>query len=153
MGLRARFAAEAAIGAIGAIYFVTWRVRIGQPGLSAAERDASVNAIRHFDQIRYVLHAYVVMNDHVHVMVEPVCDFPLETILHAWKSFTANQLQRQHGRLGAVWQDEYFDRVLRDETEYLQKRDYILHNPLKRWPDIGAYPWRWAIGSDPSGVR
>ncbi len=133
------------IRADGAIYFTTWRLR---PGLSNDERDEIAAAIRHFDGTRYRLHAYVVMNDHVHVVVEPSRDVPLATIVHSWKSFTANRLQRTHGRSGAVWQEEYFDRVIRDDGEYEQKCDYVLHNAFKRWPEIDGYRWCWVIGSD-----
>ena len=116
----------------GAIYFVTWRVRTGKMDLSEGEREWTADAIRHFDAARYRLHAYVVMNDHVHVLAELFPDWRLEDILRSWKSFTADRMQRENGRLGSVWQDEYFDRVVRDDTEYEQKRDYILHNPWKR---------------------
>jgi len=125
----------------GAIYFVTWRVQLGQSDLSAAERDSIAEAIRHFADSRYRLHAYVIMNDHVHVLVRPSTGCALAQIVQSWKSFTANQLQRQHGRRGAVWQGEYFDRVVRDDDEYEQKRDYILNNPSKRWPEIDSYRW------------
>ena len=132
----------------GAIYFVTWRVLCGQPDLSDGERSEVVAAIRAFDGDRYILHAYVVMNDHVHAILAPLADFRLEAILHAWKSFTANRLQRRHRRTGAVWQAESFDRVVRDEAEYEQKRDYILANPFRRWPEIESYRWSWVLGLD-----
>jgi REP element-mobilizing transposase RayT len=132
----------------GAVYFVTWRVRIGQADLTEDERDCTATAIRHFDTVRYVLHAYVVMNDHVHVLVRLVPGYRLEEILQSWKSFTANRMQRDHGRLGSIWQDEYLDRVVRDGDEYEQKRDYILHKSRKRWPNIESYRWEWAIGTD-----
>jgi REP element-mobilizing transposase RayT len=88
------------------------------------------------------------MNDHVHVMVEPIHDWELGKILHSWKSFTAHKLQRCHRRRGRVWQDEYFDRLIRSEREYGEKRDYILGNPYKRWPVLENYPWLWAIGME-----
>ena len=132
----------------GAIYFVTWRLGARQADLSESERDCVVSAIRHFDDTRYALHAYVIMNDHVHVLVQPTADHRLEEILRSWKSFTANRLRQVSGRRGAVWQDEYFDRVIRDNAEYEQKRDYILNNPQKRWPEIEAYRWCWVLGMD-----
>ena len=132
----------------GAIYFVTWRLRRGQPGLSEAERDCVVGAVRHFDGNRYTLHAYVVMNDHVHVLMQAASGQRLEAIVSAWKPFTANRMQRAFGRSGAVWQDEYFDRAVRDDGEYDQNRDYILNNAQKRWPETEAYRWRWAVGMD-----
>ncbi len=91
----------------GAIYFVTWRVRNGQPELSKDERDCAAGALRHFDHSRYRLHAYVVMNDHVHVLVEPCPGFQLEKIVQSWKSYTTNILRRTGKRQSVVWQDEY----------------------------------------------
>ncbi|WP_194722828.1 hypothetical protein [Noviherbaspirillum malthae] len=61
--------------------------------------------------------------------------------MHSWKSFTANRLQREHGRVGAVWQQESFDRIVRDEAEWLEKIQYIMNNPLKRWPELKTYQW------------
>jgi REP element-mobilizing transposase RayT len=130
----------------GAIYFVTWRLRAGQSDLTEIERDQVVAAIRHFDGARYAPHAYVVMNDHVHVIVEPHEEVRPEAISQSWKSFTASRFQREQGRQGAVWQDESFDRVIRDEVEYEQKRDYILNNPFRRWPEIEGYRWQWILG-------
>jgi REP element-mobilizing transposase RayT len=132
----------------GSVYFVTWRVRKGQGELSDSERDITAAAIRHFDYARYELHGFVVMNDHVHVLVQPCPGFRLQDIVQSWKSFTANRMQRVSGRRGVVWQDEYFDRVVRDDAEYEQKRDYIMYNPYKRWPEMESYPWAWAIGLD-----
>ena len=132
----------------GAVYFITWRLHDGQTVLTFAEREDVAAALRHFDNARYRLHAYVVMDNHVHVMVEPIDGNKLEDVLRSWKSFSANRFQRQTGRHGAVWQREYFDRVVRDDPEYEEKRDYILNNPFKRWPDLDRYPWAWALGLD-----
>jgi hypothetical protein len=54
-------------------------------------------------------------------------------------------MQRRHGRFGRIWQDEYFDRIVRDEKEFMQKLDYIVNNPWKRWPNIQDYPWGWPL--------
>jgi len=132
----------------GALYFVTWRLRGGLADLSDEERDLVASSLRHFDGQRYGLHAYVVMNDHVHVIVEPRPDFHLEAILHSWKSFTAKHIGQDRQHVGGIWQDEYFDRVIRDDTEYDQKRAYILENPFRRWPALDAYRWCWAIGME-----
>ena len=130
----------------GAVYFVTWRLQAAQTDLSEAERALVAASLRHFDGQRYRLHAYVVMNDHVHVLVEPHDSFRLEALLQSWKSFSAKRIAALRGEVGTIWQREYFDRVVRDETEYQQKRDYILDNPFRRWPTLEAYACRWAIG-------
>jgi hypothetical protein len=48
-----------------------------------------------------------------------------------------------------VWQFEYFDRIVRDEDELLQKLRYILGNPWKRWPGIEGYEWVGQRGGGP----
>jgi REP element-mobilizing transposase RayT len=92
------------------------------------------------------MYAYVVMNDHVHVMFSPSGAQALERIVHGWKSFTAHRMQRLHGRQGRVWQDEYFDRIVRDEQEFEEKFDYIASNPSRRWPGCKEYRWLWPPG-------
>ncbi len=129
-----------------AVYFVTWRGHPAQAELSEKERSDVVAALRCFDGVRYRLHGYVVMNDHVHVLVEPVDAWELYKILHSWKSFTANKFQRFYRRQGHLWQDESFDRIIRDDAEYREKRAYILDNPWRRWPGLASYPWVWVIG-------
>jgi putative transposase len=125
----------------GSLYFVTWRLAKTQPPLHPEERTLVAEAIRHFDGHRYQLLAYAVMDDHVHVLVCPLADHPLEQTLHSWKSFTSKRLRRLHERPSPVWQDEYFDRIVRDEADLIQKAEYILGNPVKRWPEIDQYPW------------
>jgi hypothetical protein len=98
------------------------------------------DSIRHFDGQRYKLLAYVIMDDHVHVLVLPFEENSLEHILHSWKSFTAKRLRSFWRRSSPVWQDEYFDRVIRDEAELIEKTRYILGNPPKRWSEIQDYP-------------
>jgi putative transposase len=82
-----------------------------------------------------------VMHNHIHVIVEPNNEHQLQAILHSWKSFSANRLQREYGRKGKIWQDEYFDRIIRDEEEFLEKAQYILNNPCKVWPEREEYEW------------
>jgi REP element-mobilizing transposase RayT len=74
-----------------AIYFITWRLSKGQPELAPAERELVMSALRHFEGKRYHLDAFVVMNDHVHVLIAAMEPYRLEDIVHSWKSFTANQ--------------------------------------------------------------
>ena len=128
-----------------ATYFVTWRLARGQQELDASERNLVVEAMKRFDGQRYELAAYVVMDDHVHALLAPLGGFELEGILHSWKSFTARQMQRSHGRVGRVWQDEYFDRIVRDDKEFVQKLNYIVANPWKRWPEMDEYSWVWPL--------
>jgi REP element-mobilizing transposase RayT len=125
----------------GAVYFVTWRLHPSQPDLRPEERQLLATVLNHFDGKRYELLAYVVMHNHLHVIVEPKNEGQLQAILHSWKSYSANKLQRKYGRRAKIWQDEYFDRIIRDEAEFFEKAQYILNNPWKTWPEIKEYPW------------
>ena len=89
------------------------------------------------------------MPDHVHVLVQPLTMseeggvFDLAEIVHSVKSFSVHQINRLRGNRGSLWQDERYDRIVRDEAEFLEKWQYIMNNPLKqelaqRWKD---YPW------------
>ena len=52
------------------------------------------SALRHFDGERYRLLAWCIMPNHVHGLVETSESWPLAAIVHSWKSYTANQLNR-----------------------------------------------------------
>jgi len=125
-----------------AIYCVTWRLDRGLPELDAVERDVVLSSLLHFHRARYLLYAGVVMNDHVHVLFEALGRFQVEELIHTWKSFTANRLQKAH-RTGRIWQPEYWDRIIRDEREFDEAVGYIVANPYLRWPGIDSYPWIW----------
>ncbi len=120
-------------------YMVTWRLRAGAAPLADEERELVAKALLHFDGDRYVLSAWVVMPDHVHAIALPLPPHTLSQILHTWKSFTANRLQRLFARTGSVWQDESYDHLIRDQRDYEQKARYVLENPLRRWPDEEGY--------------
>ena len=128
-----------------ATYFVTWRLASGQPGLLPQDRDLVMDALEKFEKEQYELLAYVVMDDHVHVIVRPLPPHRLEQIVHSWKSFTAHRIQRKEHRPRRVWQDEYFDRIVGGERELQQKIEYIRANPWKRWPDLENYRWVWPL--------
>lgn len=134
-----------------AVYFVTWRLAKAQPDLNRSERELVTSALKHFEGKRYQLTAFVVMNDHVHVLLSTMEPYLPEDVIHSWKSFTANRMQRDHGRHGRVWQDEYFDRIVRYERELAQKFDYIQSNPWTRWPKLETYNWVWPLDSGAAG--
>ncbi|MGD0828400.1 MAG: hypothetical protein ABSA09_10015 [Desulfobaccales bacterium] len=85
----------------------------------------------------------------MHVLVQPLSKaegggvYDLAEIIHSVKSFSVHQINWQRGSRGSIWQDERFDRIVRDEMEFLEKWQYIMNNPLKQElverPE--DYPW------------
>ncbi|HID22932.1 MAG TPA: hypothetical protein EYP14_11110, partial [Planctomycetaceae bacterium] len=71
-------------------------------------------ALRHSDGERYYLDEFVVMPNHVHVLVTPRPGHSLSKIVQSWKSFTAHVINNLLGRRGALWQKEYFDHIVRN---------------------------------------
>ena len=102
-------------------------------------------ALRHFDGDRYALGPFVVMPNHVHVLVVPIREHTLSDILHTWKSFTANQANRNLGRTGPFWQEESFDHLVRDEAALERFTRYIETNPAQAGLDPAQF--RAGVGS------
>lgn len=100
------------------------------------------NALLHFDGERYSLLAWVIMPNHVHVLIETLEHNPLDAVLHSWKSFTANRINQLIGRHGALWQPEYFDRFIRSEQHLAFAVNYIEENPVKAGFVNYANDWR-----------
>jgi REP element-mobilizing transposase RayT len=89
------------------------------------------DAFARFDGERYKLLAWVIMPNHVHVMIEQMEGHRLSDVVHSWKSFTAHAINKVRGSAGSVWSPEYFDRYVRDERHYENARYYIENNPVK----------------------
>jgi len=90
---------------------------------------------------RYELGCYVIMPNHVHAIVRPLDAErqPLEEILGGWKQFTSNRIHRADGGSGSLWQDEAFDRIIRDEEHLWRAIQYIGRNPEKANLTSSAY--------------
>ncbi len=108
----------------------------------AAVADVMAKTLVHFDGVRYRLHAWCVMPNHVHAVVEPLLEHELPEILHGWKSFSAKAANRVLRRSGEFWQPEYYDHLIRDEQDYAHAIRYVLENPIK----AGLVGWRWLSG-------
>jgi putative transposase len=108
-----------------------------------------VEAFTCFHGDRYDLHAWCVMPNHVHVLVQP--HIRLATIIQGWKSYTARWILVQNERLKLLipnprrlWMREYWDRFIRDEQHYRNVLAYIHENPVKAGLCREAKEWRWS---------
>ncbi len=98
---------------------------------------------------RFFLHGTVVMPDHVHLVLTPLCDgdgfYSILEITHGIKSSSAHQINQSLGRKGQVWQHESFDHVLRHEESIPDKVRYIRENPVRAGlANVASeYQWVW----------
>lgn len=96
----------------------------------------------HFEGKRYRLHAWVIMPNHVHVLLTPKNTISLSEIVHSWKSYTAKKVQIILGKQSRFWQREYFDRVIRSEKHFVKSVEYIHNNPLKAGLCSSSSEWK-----------
>ena len=111
------------------------------------------------DAQRYRLMAWVVMPNHMHVLFQPMQNFPVAKIVASWKKFTATRICAFHRAshpgnanlpigdsslpVQPVWHREYWDRFIRDERHFHQVLDYIHQNPAKAGLVARAEDWPW----------
>lgn len=119
---------------------VTWVLARREEPLTPQERTEMLATLRHFDGDRYDLHAAVVMDDHVHLLVTPLPGYELSRLVHTWKSFSAHQMVRG-GRSFPVWRDEYMDTIIRRGPHMGSAIAYVRDNPAKRWTGMKDYDW------------
>ena len=94
-------------------------------------REIVSNALLHFNGDRCEVHGFVVMPNHVHVAVRPLSDWQPEHLLHSWKSFTVHEINKRLGQSGDLWQDDTWDRIVRDAGHWFRVMRYLLRNPSR----------------------
>lgn len=106
------------------------------------------NSFLHFHGERYHLHAWCIMPNHVHILIEPLTDLAL--ILQGWKSFTTRWIMARNNELGLgipgknLWMREYWDRYIRDAEHYQKVLEYIHQNPVSAGLCGDPGDWQWS---------
>jgi putative transposase len=94
----------------------------------------------------YELGAFVVMSNHVHVLLLP--RIAPSRLFQSLKGFTAREANRMLGRTGEpFWQAESYDHWVRDEKEYWRITAYIENNPVKAGLVERAEDYLWSSAS------
>ena len=101
------------------------------------------NALRFLDGQRYRLEAWVVMPNHVHVVVE-VWRMPLAQLAHSWKGFITREANKVMGRAGSFCEREYWDTLIQDEAHCAKARRYVEANPVKAGLVREESEWPWS---------
>jgi type I restriction enzyme R subunit len=114
----------------------------GQCVLRRPELSALVaHSLMHFDGDRYVVTDFVVMPNHVHLLVAFRDEESLLKQCTSWKRFTARQIHRRLGDSGEFWQADQFDHLVRSLEQFDHYRRYIAENPRRAGLCVGAYRW------------
>jgi putative transposase len=108
-----------------------------------------VDVLLHYrQQEKYLLHEFVVMPDHFHLLITPVqaLERSMQFIKGGFSFRARKELHFEH----EIWQPSYYDRRVRDLEEYFSFREYIRHNPVKR--GLGQAPEQYAYSSAAPGL-
>ena len=90
----------------------------------------------------YDLYEWVVMGNHVHVLIRQYEGHRLGDIVGSWKSYTSKKISFLLNLPQPIWREGYWDRMIRDEGHFEKAKQYILNNPQKsgynNWPYISG---------------
>lgn len=131
----------------GRVIFVTFCKGTRIP-FTAEARNVVLQHCLHDNGIRYELHAAIVMPDHVHLLLTALRDekgwpYSLPTILKLVKGTSARSVNKLLDSCGPVWQEEFFDHVLRSQESFEEKLEYLRQNPVRRGLVRRPEDYRW----------
>ena len=90
-------------------------------------------------------HAWVVMPEHLHWMIQLGSTVGLSQLIQMFKSKSAIAINRLRGSSGTVWQPGFYDHRLRNDEDFAAQARYIVANPVRRGivQRIEEYPHWW----------
>lgn len=92
-----------------------------------------IKVLREYEaQRRFLLHSFVIMPDHIHLLITPSRDNSLEKCLQFIKGGYSFRLKKELGFNGEVWQRGFTDHRIRDAGDFAIHRNYIVQNPVRR---------------------
>ena len=100
-----------------------------------------------FDGEKYILLHWVIMSNHIHLLLRTLAENSLASVMHSIKSYTANQANKILGRTGPFWSIEYYDRYIRSAAHYGNVVSYIHRNPIKAGLCDVAKDWHFGCAS------
>jgi putative transposase len=97
---------------------------------------------------RFLLHEFVVMPDHFHLILTPAKDAPLEKAIQYIKGGFSFRVKKELAFQSLIWQESFANHRIRDAEDYEQHREYIRQNPVKarlsktppEYPYSSAFP-------------
>jgi len=79
----------------------------------------------------YYLLAFVIMPDHLHLIIIPK-DKNISECMKSIKGFSARRINEAFGRKGSIWQSGFYDYILDSEEKVLNRIRYIEENPVRK---------------------
>jgi len=143
-------------------YFVTsrtWESR--KLFVNAAACESFVETLLHYrTEGAYLLHAFVLMPEHFHILLTPARNASLERAIMYIKGGSARRIGEKLDLKLPVWQRGFSDHRICDFRDYVAHAGYVEQNPVKRRlvGVPGEYPWssvsgRYELDDPPQGLK
>jgi putative transposase len=122
--------------------------------LDDADRHAYLSALREAAALqRVAVHAYVLMDNHIHLLVTPPTAEALSKMLQALGRRYVSAFNRRHGRAGTLWEGRFRATVLESGPHVLTCMRYIEQNPQRLIPPTAATDYLWSSAAHHLGQR
>ena len=82
------------------------------------------------DEGSYLLHEFVLMPNHLHLLLTPASNTSLERAIQLIKGGGSHQIHKQLGHKMQIWQPGFHEWTVRDSRDYAARREYIRMNPV-----------------------
>ncbi len=117
----------------GASYFVTTKCWEGRTAFQVTETaEILLTALFHYrNSGAYLLHEFVIMPDHLHLMLTPNSQTSLEKAVQLIKGGSSHRIHKGRGGRTEIWQVGFHDWTIRDLDDWRAKSNYIRMNPVK----------------------
>ena len=136
----------------GCTYFVTTKASGNRSLFQVTEiADIVLEVLfRHKVAGAYLLHEFVLMPDHLHLLLTPGQTTTLEKAMQLVKGGSSYEIHKRRGQRMEIWQSGFQDWTIRDERDFLRKAEYIRMNPVAA--KLVTKPEEWRRGSAQAGI-
>jgi len=108
----------------------------------------------------YLLHEFVVMPDHLHLLLTPTASATLEKAMQLIKGGSSHEIHRIRESNSQIWQSGFHESRVTDWNDYKNKVDYIYFNPVvaklvdrpQDWP-YGSATGKYQLDPIPQGLK
>jgi putative transposase len=140
-------------------FFVTTKTSMGR-ALLQSERNANllIDVLRSCVVAKkFVVHDFVVMPDHLHVLITVDSEMSIERAMQFIKGGFSYRLGKELGHRGEVWQRGFSEVRVEDRESFLKHREYIAQNPvragLSETPEIYPYCYAYLASKKRAGAK
>jgi putative transposase len=146
----------------GSTYFVTTRAWQSTSAFQVTEVAEILigKLLEYRSKSNYLLHEFVLMPDHLHLLITPAESATLEKAMQFIKGGSSHEIHSARGNNAQIWQSGFHESRVRDWNDYKNKLDYIHFNPVvaklvgrpQDWP-YGSASGKYELDPIPQGLK